>query len=220
VSSAATSVQQPRPGGSAGVRPRDNPFTSQRIHGLAWRPPPGAGGVSSLDELAARLDELGSRGALVGPHGHGKSTLLEELGGHLLRRSPDLVRRRLTAGRDRRPSRQELGGFLGGVSRRHLLLVDGFDDLPPWTRWRVHRAARPAAALVVTRHGFGRLPTLLHCTTTPALLAELVDELLAGAPAPVPLPAAADLHRRHAGNLRDALHELYDRCAGRRRQGS
>ena len=214
-----------------GLRPRDNPFTSQRIHALAWRPPPGAGGVSSVGELAVRLDGLGGRGALVGPHGHGKSTLLEELGDHLVRRSPDLVPSRLTAGRDRRPERHELGGFLRGVTSRHLLLVDGFDHLPPWTRWRIRRAAGPAAALVVTshrvpRHTPGGLPTLLHCTTTPALLADLVDELLAGAPPAVspppvslpPLPSAADLHRRHAGNLRDALHELYDRCAGRWRE--
>jgi len=84
-------------------------------------------------------------------------------------------------------------------------------------RW----SARRAAVLVVTLHRPGRLPTLADCTTSPPLLQGLIDELLAGAgPAvdlPVELPSAEELHRRHGGDVRTALHELYDRCAGRER---
>lgn len=204
---------------AAAVRPRDNPFATSRIHALGWRPPPAAG-APGREELVARLDEMGGRGALVGPHGHGKTTLLHELADRLARRTPMLEIRRLAAGRERRPPQRELRRFAAAVGPRHLLLVDGADHLPAPTWWRLRLTARRAAGLLVTTHRPGRLPTLLHCATSPALLAELIAELLAGAPPPVPLPSAEELHRRHAGNVRDALHELYDRCAGRWRPGN
>ncbi|MCU0915380.1 MAG: hypothetical protein MUC88_12565, partial [Planctomycetes bacterium] len=54
----------------------------------------------------------------------------------------------------------------------------------------------------------GLLPTLLECSTSPALLETIVDELQ---PHPVtPVRSLNDLYERHQGNLRECLRELYD----------
>jgi len=203
----------PRRAGAA-LRPCDNPFAAGRFDTLAYRPDRRPG--TPVDTLLARLDALGGRAALVGPEGHGKTTLLDALEPRLGARG--LVVRRLTVGRDRPPARGELARFLHGAAPGVVLVVDGAGHLGARDRWRLRRAARRAAGLLVTAHHPLRpplrLPTLVECTTTPELLQALVDELLAGEPAPLPLPPAAALHARHAGNLRDALRELYDRCAG------
>lgn len=192
---------------------RQNPFSAQRLDALAWRPDAGAG---DLDSLLARLDRCGGRGALVAPDGHGKTTLLAALAGRLEARG--LAVRRLTASRDRPLPRRDLARFLRPAGPGDALLLDGAGHLGAWRWRRVRRAARRAAVLLVTLHRPGRLPTVADCTTSPQLLAGLVDELLARAEPNLPLPdlpCAAALHARHAGNLRSALHDLYDRCAGR-----
>ncbi len=91
----------------------------------------------------------------------------------------------------------------------NVLLFDGA-DLLNGRDWRVLvRTAIRAAGLVVTSHQTCRLPTLIQCRTSPELLRRIVSQLLPEVPekAESLLPA---LHDRHAGNLRNALRELYD----------
>ncbi len=57
---------------------RDNPFAVQRVLTIRYRFLDGSWG-----DLLERLAALGFRAALVGPHGHGKTTLLEDLGARL-----------------------------------------------------------------------------------------------------------------------------------------
>jgi hypothetical protein len=68
---------------------------------------------------------------------------------------------------------------------------------------------RRAGGLVITSHRPGLLATLFECETTPELLAGIVRELAGDG------VDAGELHARHAGNVRNALRELYDRWAGR-----
>lgn len=195
-------------GSGEGVRPRDNPFAASRVAEMEWR-----GGEETVVTLLERLDEMGGRAALVGPKGHGKTTLLDAMERELAARG--LRPRRLYVYPDRPLPRQELRRFLSAVGPRDFLLLDGAGHLKPWTWWRIRLTARRAAGLLVATHEPGLLPTLHPCRTSPELLRDLVDELLAGRQPPVPLPAAEELYQRHAGNLRLALRELYDRCAGR-----
>jgi hypothetical protein len=52
------------------------------------------------------------------------------------------------------------------------------------------------------------LPTLIECATTPALLKEIVSDLLPGDAVP---PEILDrLYRDHQGNIRHCLRDLYD----------
>ena len=181
---------------------RENPFRVGRVLGLRFRPGPGG-----WEALSARLESLGGRAALVGPHGSGKTTALEDLA------------ERLGACRWIRlneEAREVPPGALAGLGPGETLLVDGAEQLGR-AAWR--RVAAAARRLVVTTHRPGRLPTLLETRTTPALLEGLLDELL-GEEAPGWRAAARALYRRHAGDLREVFRGLYDAAAAEVAGGS
>jgi hypothetical protein len=195
------------------MRARDNPFGAQRLLALRYR-------ISGLtwDDLLARLAALGYRAALVGPHGHGKTTLLEELAVHLEGRGFRLRAATLHDG-DRRLSADQERTLFADLTRRDCLLLDGAEQLNPLSWRRAERRSRAAGGLIVTSHRAGLLTTLVECRTTPELLNDLVRELLGeGEEAAGGLPASpeelhAQLFTRHGGNLRDVLRELYDAWA-------
>jgi hypothetical protein len=183
-------------------RPRDNPFRSERIDALPYRPQ-----GWTWDELLTRLESLSNRAAVVGPHGSGKTALLALLIPRLEARGFACRAHRL-----RRSDRDVPQDMLSGLTERHILVLDGA-DLLGWLAWRrVRRAARGAGGLIVACHRPGLLPTLVECTTSGELLATLVRELHPGGVAGLAdsLPA---LFRKHGGDLRAALRELYDACA-------
>ena len=136
------------------LRARYNPFAVQRVAILGHRLQ-GAG----WDELLARFAALGWRGALVGPEGHGKSTLMAALAARLAEQGWRSRAMRLRRG-ERRPAAAELGRFVAGAGPRDLLLVDGAQELSPLAWRSLVRAARGAGAMLVTSHRPGRLPTL------------------------------------------------------------
>lgn len=185
------------------MRARDNPFTVERLHAVRYRPL-----ETTFDEVLGRLDELNYRGAVVGPEGSGKTTLLEDLQEALVQRGfktwmvfvNDTVP--LTG-----PACRQL---LSELSPEDVLLLDGADAVrrSSWQLLR-RRTSTHAAGLIVTAHRVGFLPTLIKCATTPALLQEIVNKLQPQE-RPVPAHLLDDLYRRHAGNLRDCLRELYD----------
>jgi|CXWL01.1.fsa_nt_gi hypothetical protein len=199
-----------------GLRPADNPFAVQRLRRLAYVAPGGAPPNAALDALLTRLVALDHRAAIVGPEGHGKNTLLATLAARLTAAGWRVRHVQLRRGERRLPP-PAVASLLAGVTRGDLLLVDGAEQLamPAWLALRLR--SRRAGGLVVTSHRAGLLPTLVDCTTSPALLAGLVSELLDHRSAPValpPLPAAEELWALYGGNLRDALLHLYDHCAG------
>jgi hypothetical protein len=183
------------------LRARDNPFATDRVLRERYRLD-----ASGRALLLARLRILRRRGAIVGPHGSGKTTLLEDLASELAGQGWRIQHVRLTV---EFPS---LGHSIAtrrlrALEPRDLLLVDGAEQLaaPQW--WLLRWRARRAGGLIITTHTPGRLPTLWRCTTTPELLRDLSGSL------GVPLAErdATELFVRHAGNLRTALRELYDR---------
>jgi hypothetical protein len=192
------------------MRARDNPFAVHRVLRLRYRL-----SEAGWTELLVRLERLRWRAAIVGPEGSGKTTLLEDLAARL---APRGFRVRLATLRrgQRRLGATLAASLLGDLGPGDLVLLDGAQELalPAWLRLR-HRA-RAAGGLVVTSHRPGLLPTLIECATDPSLLADLVGELVKDGQAPAPpRPPPEELHRRHHGNLRLALRELYDVDAGR-----
>jgi hypothetical protein len=185
---------------------RENPFRTERVLAVRYRPP--AGGLAAL---AKRFEAMGRRGALVGPEGSGKTTLLEDLvpaiaaRGHPARwvdldDEPGLL--------DARSCR----AFFASLAPGTVVFVDSVEKLGRW-RWRAfERESRRAGGLLVTTHAPGFLPTLLECRTTPALLEDLVRELVGDEAGQLPLTQLYGLHR---GNLRLALRALYDVYAAR-----
>jgi energy-coupling factor transporter ATP-binding protein EcfA2 len=186
-------------------RPADNPFASHRVEGLAYRRK-GPG----LTALRLRLEEIGGRGAIVGPKGSGKTTLLQGLASAL----PGEAFEVRIPGSSPRPWRAARAQLPRPVGRNHVVLVDGAEQLGP-IGWRLLlRATRRARSVVVTLHRPGLLPTLVQCRPDRHLLRELVEELTP-ADAPVLVPALEELMQRHEGNIRSCFRDLYDLYAGR-----
>ncbi|MCP5113383.1 MAG: hypothetical protein GY953_21325 [bacterium] len=164
---------------------RENPFATAlldtipyRLEGIGW------------EELIERLAGLNYRAAIVGPHGSGKTALLEALAerisGARLHRAPPAV-----------------------LEPSEIVLLDSAERLTrlEWIAFR-HRA-RHARGLVITAHRTHRLPTLIECHPTPALLQKIVADLLGSRP-DVDIET---LFHTHHGNLRNALLGLYEHFA-------
>jgi hypothetical protein len=187
------------------MRARDNPFAADRVLSIRYELPEGQAGT-----LLARLERLRYRAAIVGPHGTGKTTLLEDLETPLAGRGFRLTHLRLDAAHRRFP-RGSLARLAATLGARDLVCLDGAEQLGRvgWMmfRWRT----RCAGGLLITSHRPGLLPTLIECATSPELLDRIVRRL---APPTGDVRAPEDLFARHHGNLRNALRELYDVYAG------
>lgn len=185
------------------MKARENPFRSDRLVALRYRL-----AEPEWSALLDRLASLGNRAALVGPNGSGKSTLLRELDVRLRARGIETTSIYLD---DLSPA-IPLRSWMRLVARpRAFVLLDGAERVAPLAWLALRIATARAKGLVVTTHIAGRLATLRDCTTSPELLADLVDEL-AGVSA-VARDEVEALHAAHRGNIREALRALYDRQA-------
>lgn len=191
------------------VKPGENPFRSGRVDALEYRPV-----GSSWEKIEKRLADCRFRGALVGPHGHGKSTLMWQIGQRYASRANQL------AGVEDggfsyfqiKPEDREQPAALRAAIREYprLLLIDGYDMLSWRDRVRVVFRAKPT---LVTSHRRTPLATLLVCRTTPGLLGDLVERLSPEVRGLLGDKHIAELHEGHGGNVRNALRELYDLVA-------
>jgi len=161
--------------------------------------------------LVEALDRLGGEAAIEGPHGSGKTTLLVAMADLLEARQRLARLMRLRSRRDARRALMVLRAAVPGS----VLCIDSWEQAGCWTaaalRWT---ARRRAVGLVVTSHRSTGLPLLHRGSTSPLLLARLVADL----PAHGGVITAADIvaaHDRHAGDLRAALFDLYDRFEAR-----
>lgn len=181
------------------MKARENPFRSERVEALRYR----SEGFS-WDALEARLISMGGRGAIVGPHGHGKTTLLLEWAARCRRRGEGVIAFRLRERQRLLDADQRI--LLRDCTARKVF-VDSAEQLslPGWIelRWLCRRAGK----LIVATHRPGRLRTLLRCRTSAALLEELTMELTGMR------KDRALLWHKHAGNVRGALSELYAHAA-------
>ncbi len=188
------------------MRARDNPFRSDRVLAVRYRLQ-----GETWDGLFARFDALGRRAAIVGPQGSGKTTLLEDLAPRFRDRGYAVRELRLDADS---PSFPETfpADFFASLTPRDVILLDGAEQLGRGAWSDFERRSRAAAGLLVTQHRPGRLPTLLETRTSRELLDGLVGEILGDRAGDV-RGLTAPLFEKHAGNLREALRELYDHYA-------
>lgn len=182
------------------MRAKDNPFCTECLNGLDFRFF-GADTHSLLDELERR----GMRGAIVGPHGSGKTTLMERLRNTLTKRGWNVRFCRM----DDRSRSLPANFLIRRPGPGELLCIDGIDLLPAWDRVRLRRASRTAGGLLVTAHRGGSLPTLYRCGTSKTLLRDLIGELLSGQRSVIS-PDLDTLYDRYGGNLREVFLHLYD----------
>ena len=187
------------------MRPRDNPFAAHRLGRLAFRLPAGL----TWDAFLARCAAAHWRGAIVGPPGSGRSTLIEQLAPRLHERglTPHLFR--ITA-ESPVAEKEDLLTRVRAMRAPDVLLLDGAEQFSTREWLTLYSAASPLAGCLITVLRTSRLPTLLETKTSPPLLADLTAELTGERLAD---PAAAALFKRHVGNLRECLRALYDQHA-------
>ena len=186
---------------------RDNPFRVECLHALAYEFENGG----SVASLLLRFEELGQRGAIVGPHGTGKTTLVQELIQEWQRRGESVQEIRLSASK-RASAFRQVQKFVQEAPREAILILDGAEQLNWWQWRRFVRQSSSHAGLLITTHRPGRLTTLHETRPPAASLQSLVDQLVTdthdgwGEDLPV-------LFEQHRGNIRDCLRELYERSS-------
>lgn len=183
-----------------------NPFSTRAIR-------PGAreyrfADESSCDALVRRLAELGWRAQILGPHGTGKSTLLQSLVAPVVRAGRKFELVTLTQGqRWWRASTEQLAGWNSDT----LVVIDGYEQLNAWSRWRLRAACRKrGAGLLVTSHQDVGFPTLYETSITVALARQIVADMQAGGAALVGPEDVADRLDARGGNFREAMFDFYD----------
>ncbi|MCG6158084.1 hypothetical protein [Rubinisphaera margarita] len=185
---------------------RFNPFATEHLVKIRYQFE-----TDSLEGLIGQLDAMNRRAALVGPEGHGKTTLQREIAAHYESRGVTVHWIRLT--RDRRVlptgAIPELRRILKADD---LLCVDGAEQMNWWTWRKLIRSLPAETGCLITTHQPGLLPTLRQCETTPELLDRIVAELLRSGFPDWKIPTK-DVFARHRGDLRLCLFELYDAYA-------
>jgi len=151
---------------------------------------------------------LSYRAAIVGPNGSGKTTLLEDLEPEICALGFRVKHLRLDDQKRNFPN-AFIKMFLAELSAQDFIFFDGAEQMSA-LKWHAFKAkSRKAGGLLITSHAKGMLPTLTVCSTSPELLEEIVSDLLNGESL-MSLPSTTKLFRKHDGNLRGALREMYD----------
>ncbi|MCC5789319.1 MAG: hypothetical protein JJT75_06775 [Opitutales bacterium] len=189
------------------MRAHENPFRAERLESLAFRWPESLNAERLLDKWHA----LNRRAALIAPKGHGKTTLLGTLMPHWEAEGWIIRRYVLREESPRFPQGYE-HGEVRQWNRQTLLLLDGSEQLTPWSWWRWKRWSRQAGGVLITRHRPGGLPTLWQLETSPSLLTNLLAELWPGSLSD--LPASPEkLWQQRKGDMRLIFRDLYDWAA-------
>lgn len=186
-------------------RPPGNPFATRFTRPGAIPPLDERGLPLDVAALAARLQALGG-GALVGPHGHGKTTLLLALADRLAGEGlPVVVLRFRTWWHGFSAIRAIAAAPAGAV-----VCIDGWETLGP-CRGPLRRVARLLGrGLLVTSHGPAGLPMLRECATSATLLRAIVARLPDHG-GRIDAEAVTAAFGRYGGDLRESLSDLYDR---------
>lgn len=183
-----------------------NPFSSRHVRpgAVPFVFPEGA----AAQDLVERLRAAGWRGQVVGPHGSGKSALVAALVPALEAAGRQVFLCELRAGQRRLPRDFPSAHARAGHA---VVVVDGYEQLSAWGRFRLRRACASAGlGLVVTAHGPAGLPDLLRLAPDPALARRIVEWLLRGAEVRIAPEEVDAAFAARQGDLREMLFDLYD----------
>jgi hypothetical protein len=195
---------------------RPNPFSTRFVR-------PGAIEYIFPDETDAkrmidRLQSNGWRGEIVGPHGSGKSALLSTLIPAIRQagKTPLLV--------ELHDNQRKLPIDLARLSTKSVLIVDGYEQLGRWSRFRLRLfCRRHGIGLLITSHRPMGFPKLHSTEPTAELTQQIVKKLLDNeqfADGSFEEPDLEYIEKslaRHGGDIREILFELYDLYEQRRR---
>jgi hypothetical protein len=166
----------------------------------------------SAHSLVSKLRDHGWWGQIIGPHGSGKSTLLAALEPALQVAGREVVRFTLNQGQRSLNLRLLPPLTAGrGEGSSSLLVLDGYEQLSWWSRWRVKSHVRRAGAgLLVTAHTDVGLPTIFRTEPSLDLARRIIATLLPPGDSTLTDADIVAAHAAHPDNLREALFELFD----------
>lgn len=169
--------------------------------------------------LVEKLQYNHWRGAIVGPHGCGKSTLIETLIPAIEQAGRDVLKVSL---RDRQRTLPADFRWPDSSQAAGVIVVDGYEQLGCWARWRLDRACRSAGwGLLVTAHArkaIWKLPELYRVSPSRETFQCVVKQLLANTPGAISEGELEAAYQAHPENLREGLFALYDVVESRRRK--
>lgn len=175
-----------------------NPFRVSRLAGLppVWEADGPAG-------LARRWEAAGRRGALVGPHGTGKSTRLRALAAHLADGGWNVVA--VQWHDDGTTTPPGWARVLAAPGPRDLVCLDGSENAGALTSLRLRLRLRRAGGVLATLHRPARwLPTLAVHRPDPAVFVAHACALDPGC-----ADRAREAFAAARGNAHEAFRRLY-----------
>jgi len=188
------------------MKPRLNPFATHRIDNLKYQFV-----TKNWDAILVDLEQLLYRAAIVGPHGFGKTTFLNELGEILFLKGFSIYPIFINL-KNRRLSLAQLKKMVLKINTQTIILFDGADLLDAWY-WHILNVLffKKAKGIVITAHHPTRLPTLFHCQTNIEILDHIIEELNETNDKSF-FPLSHTLFKKHQGNIREVLRDLYMEC--------
>ena len=189
-----------------------NPFTTRAVRpgAIAYRFPQG----HQASDLIEVLRQNAWRGEIVGPHGSGKSTLVETLI-PLLRDAGRVIQQfTLRAGESRLPI---AGTVLQTWGPETQVVIDGYEQLGGWTRMLLNRVVSGrSCGLLITTHEPTGLPLLWKTSTCLETVQTVVRDIQNCEPRRVTDHDVELSFHKHEGNVREVFFELHDLYEQRR----
>jgi hypothetical protein len=153
------------------------------------------------------------RGEIVGPHGSGKSTLVQTLIPVLQDFGRDVRPFVLQAGETRLPT---AGIELKTWGTSTQIIVDGYEQLGRRTRTLIHRICKSqGCGLLITSHQPTGLPVILRTTASLEMTQNIVREIQAERAVVTDHDVELSF-RAHLGNIREVFFELHNLYEQRR----
>ncbi len=183
-----------------------NPFSTRWVKpgAMPYLFPKGA----DIAKVVERLRQNEWRGAIIGPHGSGKSTLIAALMDELARRSISVRHVALHAD-ERKPPSDLLVKF-----ESRLLIIDGFEQLSWWTRKQMVSAMRKThGGLVIVAHNERAtcgIHAVFRTVSDLQTLQNIIENYLPPEANWIQSEELSMAFYAHQGNLRNALFALYD----------
>ena len=192
-----------------------NPFATRWVRPAAL-PYVFSDGGSAI-HVIEKLQRNCWRGAIVGPHGTGKSTLLVELARQLTSARREVETITLHDGQRRLPAKF---WHAIGANPQCMIIVDGFEQLGWWSRrqlfWACRREGRGLLISVHSENATAGLPVIHRTCGDLAILHHLVELELPSHQGVIGADDVSRSFRSCDGNVREIMFELYDLFEQRR----
>jgi hypothetical protein len=186
--------------------PASNPFATRFIRpgSIAYCFPAGISAETVVDQLAA----LRWCGAILGPHGSGKSSLLVALKPALAARGRQIVQQQLQGGEWSLRWAELRSDRWNSTTQ---VVIDGFEQLNSWQRLLLRARCRlSGAGLLVTAHRPVGIEPVYATKPSAELAQAVVRQLLPPADQHIGPADVATVFDQHQGNIRETLLALFD----------